>query len=126
MLKLQIIGHLGQNAKINEVNGTKVINFSIADTQRFKGDDGQEKERTTWVNCQLWGDKIKMAEHLTKGRLVYVEGYPSIRTYQNQDNKTMAALNMRVTSIQFLGKNTSQSENNSEMPTVPEHEENVF
>ena len=28
MIKLQLIGHLGQDAVVNDVNGRKVINFS--------------------------------------------------------------------------------------------------
>jgi len=126
MLKIQIIGHLGQDAKINEVNGKNVINYSVADTQRFKNTDGTEVEKTIWVNLQQWTENTKVASYLTKGRLVFVEGYPSVKTFKNKDGVEMASLNVRVTNCQLLGKNATTEGNNdnapvNEMPSLEEH-----
>jgi single-strand DNA-binding protein len=49
MIKLQVIGNLGKDAVVNDVNGRKVINFSVAVTERYKDAQGAQKDRTVWV-----------------------------------------------------------------------------
>ncbi|MFM7710302.1 MAG: single-stranded DNA-binding protein, partial [Ferruginibacter sp.] len=57
MIKLQIIGNLGKDCIQNEVNGRKVINFSVAHSEKYKDSAGNLKEKTTWVECAYWTDK---------------------------------------------------------------------
>jgi hypothetical protein len=35
MIKLQVIGHLGRDGVVNNVNGKNVINFSVAHAEKF-------------------------------------------------------------------------------------------
>ena len=51
MIKLQVIGNLGKDAVVNNVNGKSVINFNVAHTERYKDAQGVQKDRTTWVDC---------------------------------------------------------------------------
>ncbi|KAK6020162.1 hypothetical protein OSTOST_14189, partial [Ostertagia ostertagi] len=45
----QIIGHLGKDCIVNTVNGKNVINFTVAHTEKYKDSQGNQQERTTWV-----------------------------------------------------------------------------
>ncbi len=103
MIKLQVIGNLGRDAVVNNVNGRNVINFSVAHTERFKDSSGEQKERTVWVDCAYWSDRTAIAPYLKKGTQVYVEGSPDVRTYQTQDGKQGASLSLRVQNVQLLG-----------------------
>jgi len=103
MIKLQIVGNLGKDCIVNEVNGKKVINFSVAHTERFKDAQGNQQERTTWVECAYWTDRTAVAEYLKKGKMVYAEGAPSADPYQNKEGQPAATLRMRVQTIQLLG-----------------------
>jgi single-strand DNA-binding protein len=108
MIKLQVIGNLGKDCIVKEINGKNVINFSVAHTERFKDSQGVQKERTTWVECAYWTDRTGIAPYLTKGTTVYAEGSPEADAYMNKDNQAAATLRMRVQNIQFVGsKNTS-------------------
>ena len=49
MIKLQVIGNLGKDCNVKEVNGKNVINFSVAHSERYKDSQGNQKERTTFV-----------------------------------------------------------------------------
>lgn len=123
MLKIQIIGHVGQDAKVNQVNDKKVINFSVAHTERFKDkDSGKEVEKTVWLNCQYWVDNTRIAEYLTKGRMVYAEGYPSANIFTNKDGQKMSGLNCRITSVQLLGKNEKKEDTTKPSDDVDEFE----
>ena len=103
MIKLQIIGNLGKDCIVKEVNGKNVINFSVAHTERFKDSQGNQKERTTWVECAYWTDKTAVSQYLTKGKTVYAEGSPEADAYMNKDNQAAATLRMRVQSLQLVG-----------------------
>jgi single-strand DNA-binding protein len=103
MIKLQIVGNLGKDCIVKEVNGKNVINFSVAHTERYKDSQGNQKERTTWVECAYWTDKTAVAQYLTKGKTVYAEGSPEADAYMNKDNQAAATLRMRVQNIQLLG-----------------------
>ncbi len=102
LLKLAIIGRLGRDAQVRSVNNSYVINFSVAYSERNR----QGEEFTTWVNCSYWRnsfDQTKIVEYLKKGKLVYVEGTPSVRTYTSNTGETRASLDCRVTTIRLLG-----------------------
>jgi single-strand DNA-binding protein len=103
MIKLQIVGNLGKDCIVKEVNGKNVINFSVAHTERYKDSQGNQKERTTWVECAYWTDKTAVAQYLTKGKTVYAEGSPEADAYLNKENQAAATLRMRVQSLQLVG-----------------------
>ena len=109
MIKLQIIGNLGKDCIVNNVNGKNVMNFSVAHTERFKDSQGNQKERTTWVECAYWSDRTAVAEYLKKGTLVYAEGSPEAEAYTNREGQAASTLRMRVMSLQLLGGKDSNS-----------------
>lgn len=118
MIKLLVIGNLGKDAVLNNVNGKNVINFNVAHTERYKDAQGTQKDRTVWVDCSYWTDKTGVVPYLKKGTQVYVEGNPDVRTYTTQDGRNGATLTLRVLSIQLVGTRgnegatTSQSSGN--------------
>jgi len=111
MIKLQIIGNLGKDCIVKEVNGKNVINFSVAHTERYKDSQGNQKERTTWVECAYWTERTTVSQYLTKGRTVYAEGSPEADAYSNKEGQPAATLRMRVQNVQLLG--TTNNEGNT-------------
>jgi len=103
MIKLQVIGNLGKDALVNNVNGKTVINFNVAHTERYKDAQGNQKDRTTWVDCSYWTDRTAVAPYLKKGTQVYVEGTPDVRSYTTADGRNGASLTLRIVSVQLLG-----------------------
>ncbi len=110
MIKLQIVGNLGGDCTLKEVNGKNVINFNVAHTEKFKDSQGNLKEKTTWVNCAYWTDRTAIAQYLKKGKQVYAEGSPEVEAYTNKENMPAATLRMRVRDIQLLGGNSDGSQ----------------
>ena len=106
MIKLQVIGNLGKDCITNTVNGKNVINFNVAHTEKFKDAQGNQKERTTWVDCAYWTDRTGIAPYLKKGTQVYAEGTPEVRTYPKNDGTTGVSLTLRVNMVQLLGSKT--------------------
>jgi single-strand DNA-binding protein len=103
MIKMQVIGHLGKDCVVNTVNAKSVINFTVAHTEKYKDNQGTNQEKTTWVDCAYWTDRTAISPYLTKGKQVFVEGTPEVRTFTRQDGTSGASLSLRVRDVQLLG-----------------------
>jgi single-strand DNA-binding protein len=103
MIKMQVIGNLGKDCVVNSVNGKNVINFTVAHTEKYKDSQGNNQEKTTWVDCAYWTDRTGLSPYLTKGKQVFVEGNPEVRTFTRQDGTAGASLSLRVREVQLLG-----------------------
>ncbi len=103
MIKMQVIGNLGKDCIVNTVNAKNVINFTVAHTEKYKDSQGVQQEKTTWVDCAYWVDRTTIAQYLTKGKQVFVEGTPEVRTFQRNDGTPGASLSLRVRDVQLLG-----------------------
>ena len=108
MIKMQVIGRLGKDCVVNAVNGKNVINFTVAHSEKYRDSQGNNQERTTWVDCAYWTDRTAVSPYLTKGTQVFVEGSPEVRSFTRQDGTAGASLSLRVREVQLLG---SKSDN---------------
>lgn len=129
MIKMQVIGNLGKDCTVNTVNGKNVINFTVAHTEKYKDNQGNNQEKTTWVDCAYWTDRTAVAPYLQKGKQVYVEGTPEVRSFTRADGTAGASLSMRVREVQLLGgkaeggsggsysQNEAPSTNRNEVPS---------
>src|SRR4051812_7085688 len=103
MIKMQVIGNLGKDCVVNTVNGKNVINFTVAHTEKYRDGQGNNQEKTTWVDCAYWTDRTALAPYLQKGKQVFVEGTPEVRSFTRNDGTAGASLSMRVREVQLLG-----------------------
>lgn len=103
MIKMQVIGNLGKDCVVNTVNGKNVINFTVAHTEKYRDSQGNNQEKTTWVDCAYWVDRTSISPYLTKGKQVFVEGTPEVRSFTRNDGTSGASLSLRVRDVQLLG-----------------------
>jgi single-strand DNA-binding protein len=80
-----LIGNLGKDAETRHTpSGVAVTNFSIATSYRSKDpSSGEFKDHTDWHYIVLWRAE-KVAQYLTKGRQVYIEGRLETRSWEDQ------------------------------------------
>lgn len=100
MITGTIIGNLGRDAEVKQVGQSSAVEFSVASTQKSKGED-----RTTWVRVTLWGKTgERVAQYLSKGTQVAVSGELTLREYQKRDGAAGVSLEMNGDRIKLLGK----------------------
>ena len=104
MIKMQVIGNLGKDCTVNTVNGKNVINFTVAHTEKYRDSQGNNQEKTTWVDCAYWTDRTAISPYLQKGTQVFVEGTPEVRSFTRNDGTAGASLSLRVREVQLLGR----------------------
>jgi single-strand DNA-binding protein len=88
--KVIILGRLGRDPEVrNFQNGGKVVNFSVATSERYKDRDGNQQEKTEWHNVAIFNEHFAgIAEKfLRKGAQVYLEGQLQTRKWQDQSGQ---------------------------------------
>lgn len=116
MIKMQAIGHLGKDCTVGEANGSNVINFNVAHSEKWTDGQGVSHERTVWIDCSLWKEKTGIAQYLKKGTQVYVEGTPEARSYTANDGTAKATLSLKVFNVYLLGGAKQQDGQNARPP----------
>ena len=94
------IGRIGKDAVTRFTQGGEsVTGFSLAVDSGW-GD----KKQTNWFDCSLWGKRgEKVAEYLTKGKQVMVQGEFGTREHEGK-----TYLTLRVSEVKLIGDNKPQ------------------
>ena len=102
--KVILLGRLGMDAELKVTQGGQsYANFSLATSETWKDKEGNKQEKTEWHRCTMWGDRAKnLAQYLTKGKMLYVEGSLETRTYE-KDGEKRYATGVKVLNVQFAG-----------------------
>jgi single-strand DNA-binding protein len=102
--KVILIGHLGRDAETKFTpGGAAVTRFSVATNRRWKDQQsGEWKEETDWENVVLWKAE-NLANYLTKGKQVYVEGRLQTRSYEDKDGKKVYSTEVVAEEVILLG-----------------------
>lgn len=85
--KVILIGHLGRDAETRYTpSGVPVTRFTLATNRRVKdASTGEWKDETDWHNITVWRQE-NLAQYLTKGKQVYVEGRLQTRSYDDRES----------------------------------------
>jgi single-strand DNA-binding protein len=102
--KVILVGHLGKDAETRFTPaGVSVTTFSVATNRRWKDQQtGEWKEETDWANIVLWRQE-NLANYLTKGKQVYVEGRLQTRSYDDKDGKKQYRTEVVADDVILLG-----------------------
>lgn len=105
MNRTQIIGHIGKDAEIRNINNMVAIGFNVAHTESWTDQSGEKKERTTWIQCTMWRkpDKTGIVQYLKKGVKVLVEGRAEADAYL-KDGQAVGSLKLTVQNLELLSK----------------------
>lgn len=129
--KVILVGALGRDAETSFTpSGVAVTKFSVATTRRWKDpQSGEWKEETDWTRVVLWrGEKV--AEYLTKGKQVYVDGRLRNYHYEGKDGKKVYATEVVAEDVILLGERNKgddepMSQPRRQAPQVPIDDEEV-
>lgn len=133
MQRIEIIGHIGQDAEVKDFGENQVINFSVAVSESYINKQGEKITNTNWYECAKWGNNTTVAQYLKKGQQVFVSGKPKARAWQKEDGTLVTNLGIDVFNLQLLGSKetnsqsqnqsqSQQSDNNSFKNTTPHNE----
>ena len=103
--KVQLIGNLGQNPEVKELNGgKKVAKFSLATNETYRNKAGEKVTDTQWHNLVAWGKNADIIErYLKKGSEVAIEGKLLNRNYTDKEGVKRYVTEIQVSDLLMLG-----------------------
>lgn len=116
LCKAVIIGHLGKDPEVRYTpDGLAVASFSVAATEKVKGQD-----RTEWFRVSAFGKLGEISgQYLSKGRQVYVEGRLRSNEYTDKEGNKRFSLELIANDIQMLGSKGDGQEMSAPKPSRP-------
>lgn len=110
---MEIVGRVINNAVVKQLKDDReVVNFSVAINDYFKPKGSEKGTQTTlFINCSYWLN-ITIAERLTKGAVVEMNGRLFLNAYNSIDGEAKASLNAHINTIKVhhsSGKGSSES-----------------
>jgi len=101
---LVIVGRLGRDPEMRYTpSGIPVTSFSVAVSRKWKNQEGELQEKTTWFRVTAWRRLAELCnEYLEKGRLVLVEGEIDASAWVGQDGEPRATLEVTAQNVRFL------------------------
>jgi len=123
--KVIIIGNLTRAPEMRETpNNQKVTTFGIA-TNRVWMSQGEKKSSAEFHECVAWSRLAEICnQHLSKGQLVYIEGYLKTRSWDNTEGVKKFKTEIVVTDMIRLEKRPYEDSDNSEtQENISTHEQ---
>lgn len=104
MLKVEMIGNIGADAEVKNSNGSKFVAFRVANTQKYKQQDGTEKEVTDWIDVTFNNPESAVVPYLKRGEKIFVRGNGKLRVYSSPKDRCMkAGLTIMAQEIELVG-----------------------
>ena len=102
--KVILVGNLGRDAELRYTpSGAAVATLNMATTDVWNDKSGQRQEKTEWHRVVLWGKSAEsLAEYLTKGKQVYVEGRLQTRQWDDKDGNKRYTTEIRGDRVVLL------------------------
>jgi single-strand DNA-binding protein len=103
--KVILVGNLGRDAELRYTpGGAAVATINMATTEVWNDKAGQKQEKTEWHRVVLWGKSAEsLAEYLTKGKQIYVEGRLQTRQWDDKDGNKRYTTEIRGDRVVLLG-----------------------
>lgn len=121
--RIVLIGRLTRDPEMRYTpQGVPVASFSLAVDRPFTNQQGERE--TDFIDCVAWrklGETV--GNHLTKGRLVAVEGRLQVRSYEAQDGSKRRAAEVVCDAVRFLDRprdSQGTSEGGSDEAELPD------
>ena len=120
--KVILMGNLTRDVEMRTTSsGQNVASFSLAITRSWRGQDGQQQEQTSFINCVAWGKAGEIiAQYTSKGSQLLVSGRLDQRSYEDKDGNKRQAVEVVVEDFNFTsggrGDGGNSGNSSSAMP----------
>ena len=131
--KVILVGRLGADPEKKQTStGQTVTRLNLATSESWVNREGERQEKTEWHRIVIWGKLAETcAQHLSKGRQVYIEGRLQTRSWETEKGEKRFSTEVVASQVLFLSNRTAESKNPSssyateESFDTPSKEENL-
>ena len=103
--KVILLGNLTRDPQLSYLpSQTPVVEFGLAINRKWTGQDGNQRDETCFVDCQMYGKRAEVInKYLKKGNPLLVEGRLKFDSWQAQDGSKRSKLRVFVENFEFIG-----------------------
>lgn len=122
--KVILIGNLTRDPEVKETqSGQTVTTFGIATNREWTIGEGERKKSTEFHEVVAWAKLAEICgKYLSKGKLVYLEGYLKTRSWENEDGEKRFRTEVVLQDMIMLEKKAKSDEQSEASEEIPEHE----
>jgi single-strand DNA-binding protein len=87
--KVYLMGNLTRDVELRHTSGNQpVANLGLAVSRKWRSQDGEMREETTFVDCEAWGKTAEtLSKYVSKGRPLFVEGRLKLDQWEKEGQK---------------------------------------
>jgi single-strand DNA-binding protein len=107
--KVLLMGNLTRDVELKYTpSNMAVANLGIAVNRKYKGNDGEMKEETTFVDCEAWAQTAEnLSKWFSKGRPIFLEGRLKLDQWQDKEGGNRSKLKVVIENFQFVDPKAS-------------------
>lgn len=107
--RIELRGRVG-TIRTNEVNGSKVANFSVVTEHLYKTREGNATSETTWFNVTAWENRsLPDLNELNKGMPIYVSGRMRTSRYTTAEGIEKQFYEILANKIRYLSEDMTET-----------------
>ena len=121
---VNLIGRLTRDPELQYTpNGVAVTKFTLAVNRNYKNKEGEVD--ADFIPVEIWRDSAEtLAEHVSKGRRIGVEGQLQLDVWENEEGETRSRLKVVANRFHFLDSKREEN-GKSSAPTNSGGEEDI-
>ena len=102
--KVFLMGNLTRDVELKYTPSNQAVaSLGIAVNRRYRTREGEDREETTFVECDAWGRTAEvMNQYLAKGRPVFIEGRLKFDEWEDRDGNKRNKLRVVIENFQFV------------------------
>jgi len=109
--KVILIGNLTRDPQMSYLpSQTPVVELGLAVNRRWRGQDGQQREDTCFIDCRAYGKTAEtLNQYVRKGNPILLEGRLQYDTWEGKDGVKRSKHRVIVERFQFLPTGQGQA-----------------
>jgi single-strand DNA-binding protein len=108
--KVILMGNLTRDPEVRSLpSGQSVTSFGLAVNRTWRGQDGNQQESVSYIDCVAWGKTGEIiAQYVQKGRPLLVSGRLEQRSWE-KDGQKHSKIEVVVEDFNFVGGGSGES-----------------
>jgi len=101
-----LLGNLTRDPQLKYLpSQTAVVEFGLACNRKFKGQNGEDREEVTFVDCAAFGKQAEVLnQYCTKGKPLFIQGRLKYDSWEDkQGGGKRSRITVVIENFQFIG-----------------------
>ena len=107
-----LMGNLTRDPELRYLpSNTPVVKIGVAVNRRWRNQQGEQQEETTFVDCESFGRQAEVInQYLRKGRPIFVEGRLRLDQWQDKEGNNRSRMKVVIENFQFVDSSSGDGD----------------